>query len=514
VNRHAWDFPNLRGDPIRSESVRWGKQLFAMTPPHRPLIALVDYDLVAASDHSRKLNYLFQLLSEDLIEANLYADEGPASSAQLHWYFNGSGKKIDAYKDWIEVRPGTHDWQRLFAWFKEGKPFHRIKTISDSAYERVVAAEPPPEYKASGDADRLVRADAMAMLAAKAISADIFVTERRLPHLLGHDPWSRVTVLTPENALPLVGLYLRSQGRCVITHYPILGRPHGRQSQQTRNKFEFYWWASEALLSEEYRWQSACRESSQATGDDMVETLQWTVVQRLKQSLQSRDRLLVRLAVPQDWDTADDVLNELDQLLVWIMGAFDAVARVAHIALGNSMDELKFASWDNERWVREVGKKESALGSLVTGYSAGKRVFDILSPLRNLIHGPPLSARTVILVIGDHALETWVAIPAGDRMKILNSMRALGGLDAWGIRYPLKEFASQYPTTKDDPYIHPGMFVERLLPYAISLLNDLMAAVPVDSLPGVSGSYAVGSMKMPLGTADERSLWQLAIGTV
>jgi hypothetical protein len=45
-------------------------------------------------------------------------------------------------------------------------------------------------------------------------------------------------------------------------------------------------------------------------------------------------------------------------------------------------------------------------------------------------------------------------------------------------------------------------------------LNDLMATVPVDRLPGVSGSSASLRIKVPLDTANERTLWQMAIGRV
>ena len=386
--------------------------------------------------------------------------------------------------------------------------------LQDNAFQRIATAKPPAEYCQGSETEAAVRADAMAMLAADAISADILVTERRLPHMLEHDPWIRVIVLTPETTLPIVGLYLRGQGKYVIRRSTILGQRQVYPEQPGPTRYEFFWRAAEALLPEHYRWRIACRASAQATGDDTLETLQTAVVHRMRQTLQARDRLLRRLAVRQDWDTAEDVVNELDQMLLWIMGALDVCARVAHVALGLQPGDIQSAGWQKtDGWMRKVKKLDGRLGELVTGNSDGKYVLEIVARLRNLIHAAPLGTDPLILVIGPHALETWVPVPATGRIEILNAMKALGGPDAWGVQYPLVRWGAQFPKKKDDPHLHPGVFAERLLPYVIKLLNDLMAAVPVHQLPGVTMSPKSLSATIPLSIIEHRTLWQLGIET-
>src|SRR5215212_482582 len=143
---YPWNFPSLRGDPTRSETVQWGKELFTEIAPFRPLIALVDYDLLARSKTDPKVSYLLQLISEPPIQAHLYRDSGPDSNAQLAWTMNDRRQKVDAYKDWADARQTDREDFRLFAWFRDGKPYHRRKSLQEHAFERVATATPPPEY--------------------------------------------------------------------------------------------------------------------------------------------------------------------------------------------------------------------------------------------------------------------------------------------------------------------------------------------------------------------------------
>jgi hypothetical protein len=509
---HLWNYPNLRGDPTKSESVRWGHELFTELSTYRPLIALVDHDLLAQAQRDETIEYLLQLLSEGPIQTHLYADSGPTSNAKLS-YTMEAGKKIEAYEGWVDVRPTESDQHRLFAWFRDGKPYHRRTWLQTNAYQRILATTPPAECGEGRDAEARIRADAMAMLAAYVIGADIYVTEKCIPHLRGHDPWSRVTVLSPETALPIVGLYLRGQGKFVVRRPSTLGQRRERLDPPGTTRYDFFWRAAEALLPEHERWRIACRESARATGDDTVEMWLSAVIHRMRQTLQARNRLLRRIGVRQDWNTADAVLNELDQILVWVMGAFDVCARVAHVALGLPTGDVQNAGWQRDDWTSEVKDLDKTLGGLVRGNSDGKNLMEIAAPLRNLIHGTPMAIDTVILVIGPNALQTYVPLPAEDRMTVLNAMRVLGGPKTWGVRYPLVSVGERYKR-KEDPHLHPGVFVERLLPYVIKLLNELMAAVPVQNLPGVTINPANLSWRRPLVPDEHRVLAQLALDTV
>ncbi|CAA9533650.1 MAG: hypothetical protein AVDCRST_MAG59-71 [uncultured Thermomicrobiales bacterium] len=383
--------PNLRGEPDVATAIPRGQGLFARTAPYRTMIVLVDSRLLAVAITESKVRYLLELLTKPVVEAHLYGDDGPLNERRQA---KEAEPETTVRPGSVELRPEGRVGRILVTFAREGIPTHRVVMADDSAYERIANAPIPPEYGIGSDAEVRQQADALFMLAAKAIHADLVVTERLLPLLLGHDPWSRVTVLRPEEALPVVGLYLRQQGHFVLGRSPALGSAGGRTGETRMLRSTFWWESAKRLLPEQNRWAIACRSYAKATGDDAVGLLPAALNQRVSQALQARDRLIAAPSVPQDLDTAEDVGNELDQILLWVMAAFDITAKVAHAALAVQA-ELRYAQWHgNGRWLDEVKKSNpgKALVALVTGNSDGQRLLKILAAFRNTIHGAALSA--------------------------------------------------------------------------------------------------------------------------
>jgi hypothetical protein len=382
------------------------------------------------------VRYLLELLTKPVVEAHLYGDDGPLNDTRQA---KEAEPETTVRLGWVELHPEGRNGRLLVTFVREGIPMHEFVMAHDSAYERIASAPLPPEYGIGSDAEARQQADALFMLAAKKIHADLVVTERVLPLLLGHDPWSRVTVLRPEDALPLVGLYLWQQGHFVLGRSPALGSAGGRTGERSA----FWWESAKRLLPEQHRWAIACRASAKATGDDPVGLLPAALLQRISQTLQSRNRLIAATSVPQDLDLAEDVGNELDQILLWVMAAFDITARVTHAAL-KVQDDRHHAGWQNKTWFKQLKVTDTgkALAALVTGNSDGQRLLKILAAFRNTIHGAALSQGGEVPVVGDFALEMLVRLPPEEREKATAEMKALGGEAAWGVVAP-----SQTPTS-------------------------------------------------------------------
>ena len=98
----------------------------------------------------------------------------------------------------------------------------------------------------------------------------------------------------------------------------------------------------------------------------------------------------VGLSKPQDNDTADQVLTSTDIVLLLLIGAADATARVAHITLGITMKPHE-SGWHRERWIKEVSKQAPDLRELFKPGTDQSHVLTILRLLRNAIHGEAIS---------------------------------------------------------------------------------------------------------------------------
>jgi hypothetical protein len=202
------------------------------------MVVMVDEHLLRTARPPSRGHYLLEVLADNSIEAFLYSDDGPPAGA-LRPINTEDG--VEAPMGWVEIRPGEQDRLRIVAWVKEGRPTERVVSIERSAYARVSTAESPPEYGVPGSAEAHLLADAHAMLAAETIRADLFVTDRRLPFELGRDEWSCVTLMRPDDALPIGGLYLRRQRRFILAHAPALGAPERPVSETVRDRSYFYW---------------------------------------------------------------------------------------------------------------------------------------------------------------------------------------------------------------------------------------------------------------------------------
>ncbi|MGI8492249.1 MAG: hypothetical protein ACR2NJ_05765 [Acidimicrobiales bacterium] len=202
--------------------------------------------------------------------------------------------------------------------------------------------------------------------------------------------------------------------------------------------------------------------------------------------------------MPQSNETADRATEAFDNLMVNLVGAFDAAARVAHLAVGLEPSDRHQAGWQRRQWRSKVAAVAKPLADVFASNSPASDLFVVCRVLRNTVHGEGL--QTSGIASGGGPSQTRIALPEDDAQDLACILDRLGGKQAWGLRDP----ACRRP----DP--EPLTFVERLLPDAFRLLNELLRLTPVEQLSGVDAAeLTVGppeDLQFGLGTRTRASL--------
>ncbi len=238
----------------------------------------------------------------------------------------------------------------------------------------------------------------------------------------------------------------------------------------TFNKGMYFWLATRAVLPESWRWFSHTLNSGgQGSIDDLGHTAQ-AAMQRVDRVLKTRDALRWHLTLRQNNDVADDALAQVDHILVDLVGAFDATARVAHRILGLP-GEPQTVGWQKNRWLNQVRPLAPVLAAVVAPHSMAADVFEVIRIMRNTVHGAGLQA----IGLGDaggRRKGTAVGLSAADT----DLLKAVTQRRSWAPEWGLTEF------TPDRVYLEPGAFIEHVVPTSIATINDLMRETPVEVL--------------------------------
>ncbi len=480
--------------------------LFIARAPLRQMVVMIDAHLTypelpgpaglgtAVVDiAAEKRRHLAMLLRHQLIDFHLYADEGPPPGT----ISDSRSTSILVYPGWVYVLNPLPAAARLTS---SGSAVHATEdgwSLSGFMGNAADIALGDTRTGAYADMDTVEaalqrRRDVVAaQVADQALKADLFVTAR--PYLLATKlgVTREAVVCSVEEALALVGLYLRTQGEYLLDDHSRYGRGL------------YFWVAARALLPAGWRWFSACVQHSSGGGD--LIGLGESALRRVTRALMVRDSVHVRLCRPQDHDVAEEGLADLDEVCVLLMGALDAAARVAHRALGLSPGGEFGAGWQKTKsggWLDQVGAVEPDLQARVATGTDGQYVLTVLRLLRNTVHGAAL--RSLQSQSSGKPSETLVIVPDGERAEIKTALEALGGAEGWGGR-----------TLAGALVFEPGVVVDRLCQAVIPLLDDVMRLTPVERL-----AHVVLGPEDYLPLADDsvfdavrsaRILWQLGL---
>jgi hypothetical protein len=444
----------------------------------RKLVVLADADLLSLpSDVDvRREVLLTGLLSHPYIKLLRYRDEGPFAETTRRPY-GPPEAGLTAAEGWAELLPPDGREGRDLIYSDGSGPVHTGILGQRAAWARLDTA--PAVYRdlrTDDAADRRER-DALAAEVAEAVLADLFITER--PYLFETQAVMAqgVTLCRLPEALALTGLYLRSQ------HGFIIWRA-ADGSALTMNEGLYYWVGTRELLPAGWRWFSACVEESYAAQDETLLDLGQSLLRRVQRALEARDRFHRAFSLFQNNDTARNVLTELDSILISLMGAVDAAARVAHLVLGVP-GNAREAAWQRRQWLQQAAGRAPTLAALFAAGTPPYHTLTILRLLRNTVHGQMM--QTIIAQPNASLRETIIQLPAADEAVLLTSMDALGGRATWGAA----------PSVGGGFVIDPGAFIERLIPSVVTLLNEAMQKTPVEQLAHVHVTSASSQPPTP-----------------
>lgn len=439
-----------------------GTPLFVGRLPLRRVRVMLDVPAaIEGSGDSRgpDAKLLEGLLALDLIECLRYSDTGPPEDV--------SRRTISAFGEvaigWAVLDPYEPDrGYRPVRWSLTGHNLTRAAVIGNAS-DCAASDDSTDAYAdlAPGAGAECRKADVLAAQVAEAFGADLFVTNRPYLHRMTWHPVDGVTFCTVRQALAVLGLYLRSQGRFVIAN------ELDRRTTCGMNRGLFYWVGTRELLPAAWRWFAACVQEANALGDDNLIFLGQSVLKRVQRALQVRDEVHVALNRRQDNDTADNAASAFDEVMLLLMGATDATARVAHLLLGVTGPPRR-AGWQSRTWLAEVASIERPLSEVFKPGTDHSHTLTILRTLRNTIHGEALS--TLRVSTGLRRERTLLALPSGQQGDLEAAIKTLGGTALWGIE----------PAVSGPMYADPGVLLELLLPRVLSMLNRIMEATPVE----------------------------------
>jgi hypothetical protein len=466
---------NLPRDPPRE--VEWPLdedrnegRLFSGRSPLRKVVVLVDAELIdvlsdtnlPAFGTTDAASLLSWILSDPFVRLYRYADGGPPKDLKP----DRVAYETPLYKDWAvvhkdELSDGTRG---VLVATDNGYSLAGIFGNAVDVAESDTRTDAYGEME-SGAASERRRADALAaQVASQAVHADIYVTERPYLHQASWDIAQGVTICSVHEAVGLLALYFRAQRKFSVAY------------RFTFNRGLFYWVGARELLPAGWRWFSACGQHSHATGDDSLALLAGSLLQRVDRALETRDAVHVALNQPQNNDVRDDALASLDIVLVLLMGAIDAAARVAHRVLGLPPATEYRAAWQDRKkggWFEMVRTVAPNLARVMDAGTDHDHALTVVRLLRNCVHGAALQG--IALEDGGSPQQTLVALPTPDERALLAAMDALGGRASWAVT----------PVLPNRTHVDPGVVVDRLFEVVPALLNDVMARTPVESLDHV-----------------------------
>lgn len=223
-----------------------------------------------------------------------------------------------------------------------------------------------------------------------------------------------------------------------------------------------------------WRWFSGCvAHSRRDQNDRLVHTAQ-SALERIERSLRARDRLHEKLQLPASRDLSIEAIFYFDVALLMLGGAFDGLAKVAHVVHGLTGSE-RLIGWGNKSWMKKLRAENPSLAQMMAACQPHRDARELVAILRNTIHQESL--QTTTWQSGATRSER-IVLPPGIETELEAVLARVGTADQYGVR-----------RAEDGRlYIEPGHYIERILPIVFASINAVMDATPVETLPGVDAA--------------------------
>lgn len=330
------------------------------------------------------------------------------------------------------------------------------------------------------------------------LEADLVVTDRGWLLAAHRRPGDRdlVNVVSPEEALAVMGLYLRWHYQPVIIGGATL-RWHPTSMRRS---------AAFVAMPAFERWNQAGRAWCDTNGDLTLELLDQTCLTRVSRAFKFRDNVF-GLSATMAGHEPEDMLCELDSLLFTLVGALDVAARIVDHVLG--LRSSGVYGWQQVRsggWQSRLQSPAEALYEYTKDGSEMQRAFQVLRWLRNSVHNEALD----LMVDGRAYVVTVPASTQESLRAFLRENHKGWTVDALGIgvQPPAGATAARWlPGTgrhsvivrrkgapkPADPLagnlvLDVRRFINRLFPAVLTLLNGIMRLTPLNKVPGYTAA--------------------------
>ncbi|SDT11073.1 hypothetical protein [Actinoplanes derwentensis] len=213
--------------------------------------------------------------------------------------------------------------------------------------------------------------------------ADLIVTERDWLLAERHRPYGQLlaNVVSPDEALAIIGLYLRWHQRPVI-----IGGSATRWHPTSMRRSAAY-----IAMPAFERWNQAGRVWYDTKNDLTLENLNRTLLTRISRAFQFRDSIFA-LSATMVGHEPEDMLCELDSLLFSLVGAFDVAARITDVVLGrNGGRRGGWQNTQNGEWQSSLEPVAKDLFDHTKPGSEMQHAFRVLRDLRNSVHNEAIN---------------------------------------------------------------------------------------------------------------------------
>lgn len=433
---------------ISKSGLRSAVPLYAGDRVERDLVIVVDADTVQADSGGVDMNdLLLGLATYKNIKMYRYADDGPPPGTPMLELALAKAAPIG----WLV--PAELD--------TEGITSHSL-TYSDGNHitESAIVRGLVPRFArtvgrmSAGIPHEQLDRDSLMLMAASEIGADILVTARET--LLAARPFATpetITVASPAEAIPMLGLYIRSRGEYFAT-----------KSAQAAFRYNkgLYWQRVAGLYIPDLLDVTARTvQLAQTRGTPTLGLMALAVQRRLARIFERRDGIWRLIDQKQDRDIAEDTLTAVDALLTFLMSASDALAKVADGVLGTEVAPA-FVGWQKKDWLKAIRGRDTGIGELFVASAQPAQALEALRLLRNCIHDEGLDA--VGVQTSNRLHETWIVLPHSQAVAITGAMIKLEPLEKWGV----------HSASDGTFYAEVGPLIEMLLLKTLAAFDAVM----------------------------------------
>jgi len=388
-----------------------------------------------------------------------------------------AGQTREVVENWalyevIDARGRTHLFVRSAA---GDEPIETLLNVDDEPFKWSAGVPVDEPFELPIDEEGRAGA-AFQTLVAKELQCDLYITDAPdAVDLDGETGYRYPTeIITPEAAIPLLGLYLRGVGRYRLETDRQLGRrqPVIPPIRGGEDVVVFWHTAARSMLWAADDWEHIDDLIPDPAKSEAFAVFAESVLHRLDQLLRERDVLLRFLAVaPAGIEAGYLAERSLDVILLLALAAVDATAEA--VAAAFDLD-AKRRAWTDERFLKKLSAACTGLADLFQPHTGGDHyaVWQVLSVFRNAIHAEPLSHDPRIPVVHDYAGRTLLPIPPARFDDVKRYLTGMDGLDRWGVYEGVNG--------SNKARLHPGEFVEQLVPRVFALVQRIM----VEALKG------------------------------